>query len=115
MSEMRSIKSYSREIRLERCKAFEIVGRREQIDIWECRPHATRLGVVFVPPEQRLNQDDARPAATQPPLSPPQLPRRAGVVTTGDDHPRSPRFESASRVPPIKSRKPLSDLCAAAD
>src|SRR5262249_18088797 len=114
-SEARSIKSYSREIRLERCKAFEIVGRREQIDVWECRPHATRLRAVVVPAEHRIKPDDAPAAATQTPHFLTQLLGRAGVVTIGDDHHRRPRIEYASRVPPIESSKALSDLCAAAD
>ncbi len=52
-------RSNPRQIRLERSEAFEIVRRREQIDVRQCRLHAAGLRRIIAPADQRIEPDDS--------------------------------------------------------
>src|SRR5262245_2893408 len=114
MSDARST-SYPREIRFERRQAFKIVRGREQVDIGQRRLHAARLRAVVAPADQGIEPGDAPTAATQAAHFLAQHFGRAGIVTVGDDHHRSPRIDHAFRVPAIERGEAFSDLRASAN
>src|ERR1700684_1138552 len=104
-----------RQIRLERGETFQIVRRREQIDIGQRRLHAARLRGVIAPADQRIEPDDFSTAPPQPAHLLAELARLAGVVAVGDDHQRGARIDDAPRMPAIKGGEALADPRAAAD
>src|SRR5580692_2729876 len=104
-----------RQIGLECGETFEIVRRREQIDIGQRRLHAARLRRVIAPADQRIEPDDFFATPPQPAHLFAELFRLAGVVAVGDDHQRGARIDDAPRVPAIERGQTLADLRAAAD
>src|SRR5580700_2955722 len=114
MSSARFI-SNLRQIRLERGEAFQIVRRREQIDIGQRRLHAARLRRVIAPADQRIEPDDFSATPPQPAHLLAELARFAGVVAVGDDHQRGARIDDAPRMPAIEGGEAFADPRAAAD
>src|SRR5580704_5714092 len=104
-----------RQIVFERGETFQIVRRREQIDIGQRRLHAARLRRVIAPADQRIEPDDFLAAPPQPAHLLAELFRLAGVVAVGNDHQRGSRIDDAARVPAIEGGQTLADLRAAAD
>src|SRR5580693_8565466 len=104
-----------RQIRLERREAFEIVRRREQIDIGQRRLHAARLGRVIAPADQRIEPDDFAATPPQPAHLLAELTRLAGVVAVGDDHQRCARTDDAPGMPAIEGGEAFADPRSAAD
>src|ERR1700719_1671780 len=104
-----------RQIGLERGETFQIVRRREQIDIGQRRLHAARLRSVIAPADQGIEPDDFSAAPQQPAHLFAELPRLAGVVAVGDDHQRGARIDDAPGVPAIEGGQTFADLGAAAN
>src|SRR3984957_5993490 len=104
-----------RQIRLERRETFQIMRRREQIDIGQRRLHAARLRGVIAPADQRIEPDDFSAAPPQPAHLFAELARHAGVVAVGDDHQRGARIDDAAGVPAIEGGETFADPGAAAD
>src|SRR6202161_4098269 len=104
-----------RQIRLERGETFEIVRRREQIDIGQRRLHAARLRRVIAPADQRIEPDDFPATPAQPAHLLAELARLAGIVAVGDDHQRGARIDDAPRMPAIEGGEAFADPGAAAD
>src|SRR5580700_4863291 len=104
-----------RQIGLERGETFEIMRRREQIDIGQRRLHAARLRRVIAPADQRIEPDDFPATPPQPAHLFAKLARLAGVVAVGDDHQRGARIDDAPGVPAIEGGEAFADPGAAAD
>src|SRR5262245_20740242 len=115
MSEARSITSYPCEIRLEGRQAFDIVRRREQVDIWQRRLHAARLRAVTAPADQRIKPDDAPAAATQAAHFLAKYFGRASIISVGHNHHCSPRIDDPFRVPTVECGEAFSDPGASAN
>src|ERR1700734_2254578 len=107
--------SHLRQIGLERGETFQIVRRREQIDIGQRRLHAARLRGVIAPADQRVEPDDFFAAPPQPAHLLAELTRLAGVVAVGDDHQRGARIDDAPGMPAIEGGKTFTDPRAAAN
>src|ERR1700685_250054 len=103
-----------RQIGFERGETFQIMRRREQIDIGQRRLHAARLRGVIAPADQRIEPDDFPATPAQPTHLLTELARLAGVVAVGDDHQRSARIDDAPRVPAIEGGEAFADPRAAA-
>src|SRR6202045_2191760 len=104
-----------RQIGLKRRETFEIVRRREQVDIGQRRLHAARLRRVIAPADQRIEPDDFSAAPPQSAHLFAELARLASVVAVGDDHQRGARINDAAGVPAIEDGKAFADPRAAAD
>src|SRR5262245_21397676 len=107
--------SDSREIRLERREALEIVGGREQVDVRQRGAHAARRRLIIAPADERIEPDDAAAAAAQAPHLGGEALRFAGVVAVGDDHDCGARIDDAGRVPAIERGEAVADARAAAN
>src|SRR5580700_1437100 len=104
-----------RQIGLERGETFEIVRRREQIEIGQRGLHAACLRGVIAPTDQRIEPDDFPATPAQPAHLFAELARLAGVLAVGDDHQRGARIDDAPRVPAIEGGEAFADPRAAAD
>src|SRR5262245_18779932 len=104
----------ARQIRFEGGQGFEIMGRREQIDVGQRRLHALRDRRIALPPEHRVEPDDAPAAPLELPHFRGKGRRRARVVTIGDDHNAGARMNDARGMPAVEGSEAFADARAAA-